>query len=413
MARSIVIVGAGQAGGTAAKTLRMHGYSGRIVLLAAERYPPYERPPLSKAVLAGVASPDSTYLLKHHELSALGIDIRYGIRATRIDRARKRVWLASGDCEEYDALILTTGGSARKLAVPGGNSERVRYLRTIEDALAIRAAIGPEKRLVIIGGGFIGLEIAATARTLGAAVQVVESLGRLCARSVPEMVSEYLLRRHERAGTRVLLNVQVCEMEHRGAITVVRLSDGSALEADVVVVGVGLEPDVTLAREAGLAVENGVLVDDQGRTSDPDIFAAGDCANALLPCLGRRVRLESWANAQSQGTLAAMAAVGQSVHYDEIPWFWSDQYDVNLQILGLPAIWPVPWLRGDPTRGSFSAFFLEGRQIVAVASVNAPRELRAARRLMQTRHPVNPEDLMNTARPLQSLCLEPVPKTDN
>jgi 3-phenylpropionate/trans-cinnamate dioxygenase ferredoxin reductase component len=399
---TIVIIGAGQAGGWAAKTLRAEGYAGRIVLVGAEQHPSHERPPLSKAVLSGEAAPETTHLFKPGEHAALDLDFRAGVRASRIDRSAKRVELAGGDSVPYDKLILTTGGTARRLPVPGGDLPQVFYLRTIEDSLAIRETLGAGRRLVVIGGGWIGLEVAATARKLGTAVVVVEALDRLCARTVPPAISAFLRARHEREGVEIRLGVGVQAIEERGALAV-RLADGSTLEADAVVAGIGLEPEVALAREAALAVDNGIVVDEQCRTSDPDIFAAGDCANTPLPCLGRRVRLESWANAQNQAIVAAKAALGQDVRYDELPWFWSDQYDVNLQLLGLPARWPEPVVRGDPAGASFSQFYLEGDRIAAIVAVNAPRDLRAAKKLVQTRKAVRAESLADPAVQLQRL----------
>ena len=401
-AGAIVIVGAGQAGGWAAKTLRAEGYQGSVILIGAERHPSHERPPLSKAVLSGEAAPETTHLFKPEEHAALAMDFRAEARATRIDRAAKRVEFAGGGSVAYDKLILTTGGTARKLPIPGGDSPHVFYLRTIEDSLAIRDAIGPGKKLAVIGGGWIGLEVAATARKRGTSVVVIEALDRLCARTVPPGISAFLRSRHEREGVDIRLGVGVKAIEDRGQL-VVRLADGGAVEADAVVAGIGLEPDVSLARDAGLTVDNGIVVDEQGRTSDPDIFAAGDCANTPLPCLGRRVRLESWANAQNQAIVAAKAALGQDARYDELPWFWSDQYDVNLQILGLPARWPEPVVRGDPASGSFSHFYLDGERIAAIVSVNAPRDLRAAKKLVQTRKPVSAASLADPAVQLQRL----------
>jgi len=399
---NIVIAGAGQAGGWVAKTLRAEGYAGRIVLIGAEQHPPHERPPLSKAVLGGEAPPEVTHLLKPDEFAALNADFRAGARAMRVDRSARRIELAGGDGVPYDKLILTTGGTARRLPVPGGDLPRVFYLRTIEDSLAIRAALGPGKKLAVIGGGWIGLEVAATARKRGTSVVVVEALDRLCARTVPPAISAFLRARHEREGVEIRLGVGVQAIEDGGALAV-RLADGGVVEADAVVAGIGLEPEVALARDAGLTVDNGVVVDEQCRTSDPDIFAAGDCANTPLPCLGRRVRLESWANAQNQAIVAAKAALGRDARYDELPWFWSDQYDVNLQILGLPARWPEPIVRGDPAGGSFSHFYLDGDRIAAVVSVNAPRDLRAAKKLVQTRKPVRAESLADPATQLQRL----------
>ena len=401
-ANPIVIVGAGQAGGWVAKTLRAEGYAGGIVLIGAERHPAHERPPLSKAVLSGAAAPETTHLFKPDEHAALSLDFRPETRVARIDRAAKHVELAGGERVAYDKLILTTGGTARRLPIPGGDLPRVFYLRTIEDSAAIRGALGPGKKLAVIGGGWIGLEVAATARKLGTSVVVIEALDRLCARTVPPAISAFLRARHEREGVDIRLGVGVKAIEDHSGLKV-RLADGEAIAADAVVVGIGLEPEVALAREAGLTVDNGVIVDEQCRASDPDVFAAGDCANTPLPCLGRRVRLESWANAQNQAIVAAKAALGQDARYDELPWFWSDQYDVNLQILGLPARWPEPVVRGDPASGSFSHFYLDGERIAAIVSVNAPRDLRAAKKLVQTRKPVSAASLADPAVQLQRL----------
>jgi 3-phenylpropionate/trans-cinnamate dioxygenase ferredoxin reductase subunit len=385
-AAPIVIVGAGQAGGRAAKTLRTAGYTGRIVMIGEEPHPPHERPPLSKAVLAGEAAPESTHLFSEGELAGLGLECCYGIRAVSIDRAAKSVVLDLGEAIVYEKLILCTGSRVRRLQLPGADSPNVLYLRTIEDSMALRSRLGERGHLVVIGGGWIGLEVAATARKLGVTVSVLEALDRVCARTVPPEVSQHLQALHERNGVSLRLGQGV-----------------HAVDDELVVVGIGVVPNVELAQAAGLAVDNGIVVDECGRSSDPHIFAAGDCANVPLACLGRRVRLESWANAQEQAVVAAKAALGQDVRYDELPWFWSDQYDLNLQILGLPARWTEPVVRGNPAGGSGSYFYLEGDRIVGIVSFNAPRDLRAAKRLAQTGKPVRAQDLANPAIQLQRL----------
>jgi 3-phenylpropionate/trans-cinnamate dioxygenase ferredoxin reductase subunit len=397
----IVIVGAGQSGGWVAKTLRAEGFAGRITLLGDEPHPPHERPPLSKAVLAGAAAPESTHLFKAEEFARLGLDFRPGTRATGIDRGAKRVTLASGESLGYDRLVLCTGSRVRKLPVPGADS--ALYLRTIDDAARLRAHLGAGKHLLIIGGGWIGLEVAATARKSGAAATVIEALDRVCARAVPPEVSRHLEALHRRNGAELVLGHGVKAIEDGGGRVAVALADGRRIAGDAIAVGIGIVPNVELAAAAGLAVDNGVVVDDQCRSSDPDIFAAGDCASTPLACLGRRVRLESWANAQNQAIVAAKAALGQDVRYDELPWFWSDQYDMNLQILGFPARWPEPVVRGDPGRGSFSQFYLDGERIAAIVSVNAPRDLRAAKKLVETRKAVRAESLADPAVQLQRL----------
>jgi 3-phenylpropionate/trans-cinnamate dioxygenase ferredoxin reductase subunit len=402
--QSIVIVGAGQAGGWAAKTLRDEGFAGRITLVGIEPHPPYERPPLSKGVLAGSAAVESCYLFKPEAFATLNLDFRAGVRATKIDRAARAVHLESGESVGYDKLILATGGEARRLPVPGGDGPRVHYLRTLDESLAIRSALGPGRRLAVVGGGWIGLEVAATAHKLGASVTVLEALDRVCARAVPPSVSAFLQALHERNGVTIRTSCGVKAIEDRGAEGLrLALGDGAALDADAVVVGIGLVAQVALARDAGLEVGDGILVDERCRTSDPDILVAGDCANMPLACLGRRLRLESWANAQNQAIVAAKSALGQDVRYDELPWFWSDQFDANVQLLGLPARWPEPVARGDAQGASFSLFYVEGERLVAVVSVNAPRDLRAAKRLMQSGKPVRAADLADPAVNLAKL----------
>jgi 3-phenylpropionate/trans-cinnamate dioxygenase ferredoxin reductase subunit len=402
--QSIVIVGAGQAGGWAAKTLRDEGFAGRITLVGIEPHPPYERPPLSKGVLAGSATVESCYLFKPEAFATLHLDFRAGVRATKIDRVARAVHLESGESVGYDRLILATGGEARRLPVPGGDGPRVHYLRTLDESLAIRSALGPGRRLAVVGGGWIGLEVAATARKLGAEVTVLEALDRVCARAVPPSVSDFLRALHARNDVKIRTSCGVKAIEDRSAEGLrLALGDGSTLDADAVVVGIGLVPQLALARDAGLEVGDGVLVDERCRTSDPDILVAGDCANMPLACLGRRVRLESWANAQNQAIVAAKSALGQDVRYDELPWFWSDQYDANVQLLGLPERWPEPVARGDPDGASFSLFYVEGERLVAVVSVNAPRDLRAAKRLMQAGKPVRATDLADPAVSLAKL----------
>lgn len=404
MTSRIVIVGAGQAGGWAAKTLRAEGFAGSIALVGAEPHPPYERPPLSKAVLAGTAAVESCYLFKPDDFAALALDFRPGTRATRIDRAARAVHLDDGTSLPYDKLILTTGGEARKLPVPGGDGPRVHYLRTVEESLAIRASLASGKRLAVIGGGWIGLEVAATARKLGLEVVVLEALGRPCIRAAPDALSAYLSALHARNGTRIVCGAAVARIDDSGAGGFrIALGDGTAVDADAVVVGIGLAPNVRLAQDAGLEVADGIVVDDAGVTSDPDVLAAGDCANLPLACLGRRLRLESWANAQNQAIVAAKRALGQDVRYDELPWFWSDQYDANIQILGVPTAWPEPVARGDPRGNAFSLFYVDGGKLAAVVSINAPRDLRAAKRLMQSGKPVSAAALADPATNLAKL----------
>jgi 3-phenylpropionate/trans-cinnamate dioxygenase ferredoxin reductase subunit len=401
---TIVIVGAGQAGGWAAQTLRSEGFKGRIVLVGDEPHRPYERPPLSKAVLSGEAHADTTFLVKQEAFEQLDIDWRPEVGAVRIDRSAKLLHLTQGEPVHYDKLILCNGGRARRLDVPGANLPGVFTLRGIKDALALGAALSANKRLVIVGGGWIGLEVAATARKKGMDVTVVEAMARLCERTVPPEISDYLLRLHRSHGVEILLGAGVKQFARtlEGALSAT-LSDGREIACDAVLVGIGLVANDELAREAGLACEGGVLVDAQCHSSDTDILAAGDVAVWHCEWAGRRMRLESWQNAQEQGIAAARAALGIAVNHQPLPWFWSDQYDVNLQIFGMPAPSHRVVMRGDPQTHSFIAFFLDENKVVAALGPNAAKDLRFARRLIERRTAVDPDRLADTQVPLAKL----------
>lgn len=403
-ATTVVIMGAGQAGAWAARTLRDEGFDGRVVLIGDEAHPPYERPPLSKAVLSGDSAPETLHLLNEATLADLSIEWRRSTRAERLDRVARQVLLADGEAIPYDKLILCTGGRARMLNVPGAGLPGVHTLRTIDDALRLGPVLQRDARVVVVGGGWIGLEVAATARKRGATVTVVETMSRLCERSVPEALSAHLRALHVAQGVDILLGAGVAGFADRASGGIdVQLSDGRTLGCDVAVVGIGLVPNDELAREAGLACEGGVLVDAHCRTSDPDIFAAGDVAVASNSWAGRRLRLESWQNAQEQGIAAARAALGRDVHYDPLPWFWSDQHDTNLQIYGVPLASHQMVVRGDPANGNFVFFYLDGNRLMAALGGNAARDLRFARRLIEKGTPVRPQDLADPAVSLAKL----------
>lgn len=395
---TIVIVGAGQAGGWTAQTLRKEGFAGRLVLIGDELHTPHERPPLSKAVLAGEAAPESTRLMKPDAFDALALDWRPGARATRIDRTSKRLEMADGATLNYDKLILCTGGRARLLALAGADAPGVHTLRTIDDALALAPLLKPGGSVVVVGGGWIGLEVAATARKKGADVVVVEAQSRLCERTVPREISEHLLALHRSNGTQIVLGAGVTGLSRdQHGKAVVTLADGSALACDAIVVGIGLVPNDELARDAGLECDGGVIVDARCRTSDPDILAAGDVAVTPNPWVGQRVRLESWQNAQDQGIAAARSALGLEVDYQPLPWFWSDQYGMNLQIYGIPKPAHRVVVRGVPGSESFVLFYLDGDVVKAALGPNAARDLRFARRLIEQRKPVDAQRLADAS----------------
>lgn len=402
MAAPFVIVGGGQAGAWIARTLRKEGFAGRIVLVGEEAHYPYERPPLSKAFLQGTAGPETMTLLDAAQAAALDVECRLGQRVVAIDRANRRVTCADGTTLAYATLFLATGGLVRTLPwLEGTVSDRIHTVRTRGDADRLRAALDEGGDLLVLGGGWIGLEVAATARAMGVAVTVVEAGPRLCARTMPDTVSMFLRGLHEGQGVTVRTGVAVTGLVAEASAVVATFADGSCLRAGHAVIGIGIRPDTMLAGGCGLQVADGVVVDAQGRTSDPHIFAAGDVAQHPNDFAGVPLRLESWANAQNGAIAAAKAALGQDGRYAEIPWFWSDQYAVNLQVIGLPGSGVRSVARGRPAEGAGCWLMLHWDGTVAGAvAVNAPRELRVVRKLLEAGSHPSPEAWADPAVPL-------------
>jgi 3-phenylpropionate/trans-cinnamate dioxygenase ferredoxin reductase subunit len=403
--QTFLIIGAGQAGGECAVELRKQGFAGRVVIIGEEPHLPYKRPPLSKAYFAGSAKLESLYVMPQTSLDKVKIECIGNMRVERIDRAAKQVTLSDGRVLAYDKLALATGGRARPLNLPGAARPNVNLLRTIADVDTIRAQAVPGKRMVVIGGGFIGLETAAVAVKLGLKVTVLEGLPRVLARvTVPE-ISAFYERAHREAGVDLRTGVQVTALEGEPNVTHVVLDDGSRVEADFVVVGIGLIPNTELAQEAGLDVDNGIVVDECTRTSDPDIVAAGDCTNHPSEFLGRRVRLESVQNAMEQGRAAAHAMLGKPTPYTTVPWFWSDQYDLKLQMVGLSAGFDQFVLRGDPaTQRSFAAFYLREGHLIAADAVSRPQDFMFAKKLVAARTRIDPALLADESVALKTLA---------
>jgi 3-phenylpropionate/trans-cinnamate dioxygenase ferredoxin reductase subunit len=388
----VVIVGAGQAGFQAAASLRKEGYDGRVTLLGDEPGLPYQRPPLSKEYMTGHASGEKVRLRPEAFYEKQRIELRPGSRVERIDRGARRLELASGSRLRYEHLVLALGARPRPLPVPGGDFEGVHLLRTLADAEALRAALEDAEHVVVIGGGFIGLEFAAAARSRGAGVTVLEMLDRPMARVVSPEISRYFTGRHEDAGADVLLETGVEALEGRGRkVAAVRTADGRRLPADLVVVGVGIVPNTELAGAAGLAVDNGIVVDEYLSTSDPRISAIGDCAAYPSRHAGHRVRLESVQNAVDHGRCVAARVAGKPAPYTSVPWFWSDQHGCKLQIAGLTSGREQAVLRGDVEAGAFSVFCFADDRLVGVESVNRPADHMAARRLLAGDPAVTPE----------------------
>ena len=403
MPQSHVIVGASQAGGRAAEAMRAHGFAGRIVVIGAEPHLPYERPPLSKQVLLGEYEPNKTHLHPATYYAEHEIELRLGVRAVAIDRAAARVELDDGTPVPYDKLLLATGSAVRRLLLPGAELGGVHVLRGIEDSLAIRDALRPGARIVIVGGGYIGLEVAAAAATRECEVTVIEVLESLLARVMTAEMGDYFARLHRAHGVVVRLGTGVTAFEGAERVERVRLGDDSAVAAEAVVIAVGVVPETALAAAAGLEIGNGIAVDEYTRTSDPNVFAAGDATDHPNPVLGRRVRLESWQNAQNQAIAAARAMCGEAEPYAEVPWFWSDQYDVNLQMLGLPDAESDSVVRGEMGSEAFTIFEVREDRVLAATAVNGARDIAVARRLIAQKRRVEPARLADVATPLRAL----------
>lgn len=403
-----IIIGAGHAGGELAIALRNEGWEGRILLLSDEQHLPYHRPPLSKAYLTGSVPQESLSIRPQAAYDRAGVEFFDGVRVERIERANRQLVLSDGSRLAYDKLAITTGGRPRQLPVANteaaGRCANFHYLRTLDDVERIRAQMAAGKRLVIIGGGYIGLEVAAAAVAQGLQVTLLEAQPRVLQRVTAAELSAYYERKHREAGVEIRTNVQVADLEITDdAVTAVLCTDGSSLEADLVVVGIGLIANTELASEAGLDVDNGILVDEQARTSDPDIYAAGDCTNHPNPLLGRRLRLESVPNALEQSRVAAAGMAGKPRSYASVPWFWSDQYELKLKMVGLAEGYEHLVLRGDPASDSFTAFYLKDGKVLAADTVNRPQDFIAAKRLVAEGIAVTAEQLADDSQPLKAL----------
>jgi len=388
---TVLIVGAGHAGFQLAASLRQHGFSGRVCLINDEAHLPYQRPPLSKAYLKGEGRPDSLMFRPDKFYRDQTIEL-IGDRAVSIDRAARRLLLASGSSLEYGHLVLATGARNRLLDLPNANLPDVRYLRTFDESEALRQRLASSRHVVVIGAGFIGLEFAATARGKGIEVDVIELGARVMARAVTAEISDYFQQRHTAAGIRIHLGVQATSIESNGTnVTGVSLSDGRHVEADLVVVGVGVLPNVELAAAAGLPMAAGIIVDEQLLTSDPNISAIGDCALYASPRFGGSLRLESVQNATDHARCVAARLTGNAKTYDGQPWFWSDQGDDKLQIAGLTTGYDRVVVRGDPAQRSFSAFCYKAGQLVGIESVNRASDHVFGRRILGMNSSIAPE----------------------
>jgi 3-phenylpropionate/trans-cinnamate dioxygenase ferredoxin reductase component len=368
-----VIVGASLAGAKAAETLREEGFDGTVILIGTEEDYPYERPPLSKGYLLGKDARDSIFPLADSWYAEHNVDLRRGVTVTSIDRAGHRVGLAGGESVPYDRLLITTGASPRRLDIPGADLDGVRYLRTVEDSERLKAALRGGGQVVTVGGGWIGLETSAAAREYGCEVTIVEPESGVLLRSLGPELGEVFADLHRSHGVTLRLGASVSELTGSGGtVTGAVTSSGEELPASTVIIAVGVVPNAGLAADGGLEVDNGIVVDEALRTSDPDIFAAGDVANAFNTLLGRRIRVEHWANALASGPLAARSMMGKDATYDWVPYFFSDQYDLGMEVAGLPdpGTYDDVVYRGDKDSLEFIAFWLADRVVVAGMNVN-------------------------------------------
>ncbi|MDX2144894.1 MAG: FAD-dependent oxidoreductase [Rhodospirillaceae bacterium] len=404
MTETVIIVGAGEAGGQAAISLRQGGHDGRIIVIGDEAYVPYERPPLSKSFLAGETELERMFMRAPEFYPQNRIELVPSRRVEAIQRGAKTVTLDGGETMTYGKLILATGGRVRKLTCPGADLDGVCYLRSIADVLGYRDRLIAGAKLVVVGGGYIGLEVAAVAVKRGCAVTVLETLPRVLARVVAPEMSAFYTDVHRAAGVRIHTDTMVTAFEGHGRIERVLCNDGSAHAADLVIVGIGIVPNVELASAAGLNVDNGIVVNEFTQTADPDIYAVGDCSNHPNPRLGRRLRLESVPNALGQGKAAALHILGKPEPYDEVPWFWSDQYDLKLQMTGISDPGDHVVIRGSMAERKFSACYLREGVFVACNAVNMAKDFLQSKKLIATKVKIETARLADATVSLKDLA---------
>lgn len=402
---TVVIVGAGQAGAETAGALRQNQFQGRIVLVGEEAQLPYRRPPLSKAFLAGEASAESLLIRNADFHTKQSIEFIGSTRVKSIDPQAKTVALEDGSTLHYTKLVLATGGRPRRLTLPGGDQPNVHYIRTLADVMALQEDFLPGRKLVVIGGGYIGLEAAAVGIKLGLSVTVLEALPRVLARVAAPELSAFYEQAHRRRGVDVRTGVGIVGFGGQGRVESVQLRDGSSLPADLLIVGIGLIPNTELAEAADLDVDNGIVVDCHSQTSNADILAVGDVAQHDNHFFGRSMRIESVPSAQEQGRTAALTICGKPVAHSAVPWFWSDQYDLKLQMVGLSQGYDDVVIRGDVGTESFAAFYLRAGVVICAECVNRPKDFSVCKQLVSQRIRTSRESLGDEATDLKSLLL--------
>lgn len=403
VAEAVVVVGAGQAGAQAVASLRQEGFEGSITLIGDEPVLPYQRPPLSKAFLAGTLPLDRLFLRPAAFYEEARVDVMVNTRVAELDTDNSLARLTDGREITFDRLILATGGRPRPLSCGGADHPGVHYLRTVSDVDSIRSQFTPGARLVLVGGGYIGLEIAAVAAGLGLSVTVLEAQPTVLARVTCPAVARFFEDTHRRAGVTIRCATTVTCIEDTSSSARVVLDSGEYIDADLVVVGIGLLPNVDLATAAGLTCEHGIVVDSRCQTNLAGIYAVGDCTQYPSPIYGRALHLESVHNAIEQAKTAAAAILGQDKPFTQVPWFWSDQYDIKLQTTGVNHGYDDVIIRGDTTTASFAAFYLQSGRLLAVDAINRPREFMAAKALIAERAVIEPARLADEGLPIKSL----------
>lgn len=398
------MAGAGHAAGQAIVTLRQKGFDGEIVLVGEEPWLPYQRPPLSKKFLAGEMLPERLYFKPAAFYEEAGVDVRLGTRILGIDRESRRIETDSGESIEYDRLLLAVGSRVRRIDAPGSKLHGIHHLRGIDDVNRIRTDMESARSVVIVGAGYIGLEVAAVARQLGHAVTVLEMESRVMSRVVSPVVSEFYQQQHVAKGVVLRLSTALQAFVGNKRVEAVRTADGDVIPADLVVIGVGIVPNTELAAAAGLEVENGIVVDARCRTADANIHAIGDCTAHPNAIYARRIRLESVHNALEQAKTAAADICGESQEYSQVPWFWSDQYDLKLQIAGLSEGYDQVVVRGDRGQRSFSCLYLRNSVLIACDSINAPRDFTQSKSLIAGRSCIDAERLADGSVQLKDLA---------
>lgn len=408
--KGVIIVGAGLAGVECAFTLREYGETRPITIVGREPSMPYDRPPLSKAYLKGALPLEHLWLRPAAKYADSDIDLRLGVSVIDIDRERQLVRLDDGGYLPYEQLVMATGGEPKTLPVPGSNLDGVKVLKTLQDADDLSKLLVNLPDVVVIGGGYIGLEFAATARVAGCNVTVIEQQARLLSRSTAPVIAEYLKGVHETHGVTVLTHTEVAQIQGTSCVEAVVLSNGKKINADLVLMGIGNRACDDLAFHAGLTVAEtgGILIDKCGRTNDPNVYAAGDCASRPHGGLPQSVRLESVQSAVEQSKHVAAAITGRDALADEVPWFWSDQFDLKLQMAGLPLSGDSEILRGDPASGRFSVIYQNPNSLTAIQCVNSSGDFIAAKRVIAQQRHIAVDDLRNVSVPLRESCKKPV-----